>query len=221
MRKIVAVVLVLCVVLTAFTACKSSKKEAEEPISYSVDGTGNSSSKTLSVIIFGSEITLGKTTVQDLLDDGWGKDPEYWKDVDLEKEVEYKKDSISGKELDKRGIEIKVGFENITDAFAKYKDCTINSLSFEGLANFEACDFKVLDTVSIGSDVKAFEDSLKSSCTKYEYEKDTSFSSLDFLRYEVELDSGKISVRYSIDKESGEVSDASSDLDLNYDYSIK
>lgn len=220
MKKIVSIVLILTLVLTAFAACGKSKKAENEDIEFKVQGTGNSANKELSVQIFGSTITLGKTTVQDLLDDGWGQDPESWKDVDLEKEIEYKKDSVSGKEMDKRGIEVTIGFENLTGAFVKMKDCTINSLRISGFANFDACDFRILDYVAVTEDLQTFENDLKANCSEYNYKESKSEYST-FKYYDVTLESGTIDFDFIVNNEDQATTDATIDLRLNYDYSIQ
>ena len=220
MKKVLAISLVLVMILSVFSGCLRKKDKYPIESDYQVDGTGDSSSRNLTINLFDQDITIGKTTVGELMDNKWGTDPETWEDVDMDAKVEYKVDSFSGKVMDKGTIEITIAFKNLTDSFTDIRGCILTSISIRGLANMQKGNLTFLDGMENSDSIEEFESNLKSKVSSYNY-KSAVYEYSEYKYYTVELEDGTMKFDYTIDREDNSVSNVSFSVNLDYDYSIK
>lgn len=93
--------------------------------------SGDSDKLAPSITLFDKVYTVGKTTLKDLVDDGWGYDTDDWGEVDMEKEVKYKT-GYNNKKMHNNTAEIEVSIGNYTAKFAKPEDCIVTGISIDG-----------------------------------------------------------------------------------------
>ncbi len=220
MKKFLSVLICALLIVAVFAGCgSSSSKDSPEPIEYDVQGTGDLSDKNLTVYFFGEAVEIGQIKVNELLSQGWGKDPESWNDVNLEQQMEYK-DYILGKEIDKKGIEAKIDFKNLTDTFTTPEKCVVTSIRVSGFQSIQAANVTTLNNVTIPGTIEEFEALLKANVSSYNYHSQEYTYSTSKI-YTVTLPNGTIVYDFSIDNETNAIDDLTIESSVNTDYVIQ
>ena len=240
-KRVLAVVMVVALIAALLVGCgksnnnnnnnENSSSAAESAAGSSaasladgeeaVTGSGDNSKLALSMTLFDVEYTLGKSKVKDLSDHEWGYDPESWKNVDMDKKIEYKEvpsDSY-GKKMDNDTTEISLSYKNLSETFATPANCEITSLDFSGSpdAAIAKAGVKILGgkiDLTTCTDVSKLESALGTALSSYTKKSDdySSFTSID---YKFELKDGKGSISVQNDKEKNVISKITASLDYN------
>lgn len=137
-----------------------------------IEGTGNSADVPLTMTLFGVEYTVGESKVKDLVDNGWGYDSESWKDIDMDKEIEYKDGMKQNKTLDNNTTEVSIQYKNLADTFAVPEDCIVSFMAFAGSINgsISKAEVKIMDEnleLSSITTVEDFDEALKAEFSSF------------------------------------------------------
>lgn len=202
------------------SSAASSQKEGENTIS----GTGNNSALSPSMTLFDVEYTLGKSRVKDLMEHEWGRDPESWKDVDMDQKIEYK-DRTAGnyynKKLDNDTTEVTISYENLAETFATPENCVITKMQFEGSpdgtigkAGVKLFGGKIdLATCTTPDKLETALGSALSSYTKEE----SDYSSFTSTVYKFDVKNGSVYMYTNTDKDTNTLSKIDTTIDYKED----
>ena len=112
----------------------STTDEAKEKTTFK--GTGKNSQLEVSASVYGKTYTLGKSTVEDMLGDGWQKSEDNWQKFPSDKKIPAHSVNIIAKNLyqgegeDKRSLFI--SFRNITDKTCTTDKCALSKIEING-----------------------------------------------------------------------------------------
>ena len=207
---------------SAASSAASSQKEGEETFS----GTGDNSKAVLSMTLFDKEYTLGKSRVKDLSDNDWGYDPEDWKDIDMEKKIEYKQTGGSYLTMDNSTTEIEISFKNLAETFAVPEQCILTRLQFKGSPDgaITKAGVKIFGGKIDLTKCTSFDEldsQLKSTLSSYVREKQTDSEYTLSYTYKAETKDGKFYMYASFDKKENKMKNIDTSFDLNYDYTYQ
>ena len=112
----------------------STTDETKEKTTFK--GTGKNSQLEVSASVYGKTYTLGKSTVEDMLGDGWQKSEDNWQKFPSDKKIPAHSVNIIAKNLyqgegeDKRSLFI--SFRNITDKVCTTDKCALSKIEING-----------------------------------------------------------------------------------------
>lgn len=238
-KKIIAIVMAVAIIASLLAACgnsdnnnnnnTNSSSEADSGADSaassqadgenSISGTGNNDTAVLSMTLFDVEYTLGKSKVKDLVDHDWGYDPDSWKDVDMDKKIEYKQDGEYSKKMDNNTTEITISYDNLAETYAAPADCVLTQIDFDGETDgaIAKAGVKILGgkvDLTTCTTTEKFETALNSVLSTYSKE-DSDYSTFVSSSYKFELKNGNGYIHTQVDKEKNTITKFS--VMLHYD----
>lgn len=203
--------------IEAETAPEETEKPLTLPTEFDLDsivmeevsGNGDNASLPLSVTLFDAEYTIGESTVQDLFDQDWGKDPEAWKKIDLSVPVESGEVGGSYLTIDKTTTEAYISFINLSDEPAVPAKCALSMIDFKGSTEggLKKAGVKCLGSKLTLADITSpekMEMELSAICSSYKKGK-VKLPGYSFYYYVVELDGGKVRFDVTVKNDSQEI----------------
>lgn len=191
-----------------------------------ITGTGKNSLLSPSVSLYGKNYTMGKSTVEDMLKDGWKKPEDNWVKIPPEKVMPAHSVNIIAKNLyqgegeDKRSLFI--SFRNITGEPRKVDKCALSKIDLEGKYDSLLGEAKVtmfdgkLDLAKC-VDVKSFETQLKELVSKAQLKVEGYFYST-YYKYSFKVKNGSAYIVVRTDSATGEVRNINASVTLNAKY---
>ena len=234
-KRIIAVLLAVLIVATLMSACSgnsnnantgdSDKGEAATEAVKEADSasTGDNSTAVFSMTLFDVEYIVGHSRVKDLTDNNWGYDAESWKEIDMDKKIEYKEKGGYSLKLDNNTTDLKISYENLAQTYAKPEECVISEMEFKGTPDgtIGKAGLKILGGKVDLTKCTSFDEidnSLKAVLSDYEKEQlyDSEYSAS--YTYKAELPAGRLSIYANFDKKDNKMGDIDVTLDLNSEF---
>lgn len=194
-----------------------------------VEGSGKNSALEPTFTLYGKTYTLGKSTVGDLLKNGWIKDEKNWVKIKDNQKIPAHSVNIIAKYL-KHGEEegadgIFISFRNVTDKPCTPDKCALSKIELNGrydtsfgkskLALFE----NKLEMVKC-TDQPSFESALKGLVSKATRKTEGYFYST-YYKYHFKINNGTSDITVRTDSNTGRLRNISVTLVLSSDYQAK
>lgn len=192
-------------------------------------GGGKNSGLELSLSLYGKTYILGKSTVGDMLADGWQKDEENWVKFPPEKKIPahsvniIAKNIFKGEKEDKRSLFI--SFRNITASPCTTDKCVLSKIEIDGRYDTFPGEAKVsffggkLDFTKC-VDAKSFETELSKLVSKATRAVEGYFYST-YYKYSFKVQNGKAYIVVRTDTDTGKLRNISASLTLSSTYGAK
>lgn len=217
---------------SASTAAKSAAKTSEQYATTdevrekgTFKGQGSNDELALSMTLYGTTYTLGKSTVGDLVKNGWEKDEKNWEKIKPDQKIPAHSRNIIAKNM-KRGGEddadkdsIFISFRNITDKPSVPDKCALSKIEVNGRFDTSfgrsklSCFDKKLDFTKC-TDAPSFESELKKLVGTATREVKGYFYST-YYKYHFKVHGGFCDVAVRTDSSTGRLRNISVSIVLN------
>lgn len=246
-KAMICITLALLMLAGSLTGCNDKKNETEAtgyteyvtPDDYATTdevrikdtfkGSGKNSKLEPSLSLYGKTYTLGKSTVADMLNDGWQKDEENWIKFPPEKKIPAHSVNIIAKSMFKGENENKrklfISFRNITDSPCTTDNCVLSKIEVDGrydtfLGEAKASFFGGKLDFTKCVDAKSFEAELSKLVSKATRAVEGYFYST-YNKYSFKVQNGNAYIIVRTDTDTGKLRNISASITLSSTYSAK